>query len=334
MNLLITGGSGFAGSNFIRHILKKYPDYKIINLDKLTYAGNPNNLKDIEGNSNYKFIKGDIADGRTVPKICRNNKIDAIINYAAETHVDRSIIDPDAFIRTDVLGTYNILKTVKELKIPKFVQISTDEVFGSIKRGKFTEKSPFKPNSPYSASKASGDLLCRSYIKTYNLPVIVTHSCNFYGPYQYPEKLIPLFITNLLENKKVPLYGDGQNVREWIYVLDHCWAIDFILHKGKFGEVYNIGSSVEKKNVDITKIVLTELGFDKKMIENVDDRLGHDLRYAVDFSKLKKLGWQPEYKFDDAIRETIRWYKKNDWWWQPLKSGEYLEYYKKQYGRL
>ena len=334
MNLLITGGSGFAGSNFIRHILKKYPDYKIINLDKLTYAGNPNNLKDIEGNSNYKFIKGDIADGRTVPKICRNNKIDAIINYAAETHVDRSIIDPDAFIRTDVLGTYNILKTVKELKIPKFVQISTDEVFGSIKRGKFTEKSPFKPNSPYSASKASGDLLCRSYIKTYNLPVIVTHSCNFYGPYQYPEKLIPLFITNLLENKKVPLYGDGQNVREWIYVLDHCWAIDFILHKGKFGEVYNIGSSVEKKNVDITKIDLTELGFDKKMIENVDDRLGHDLRYAVDFSKLKKLGWQPEYKFDDAIRETIRWYKKNDWWWQPLKSGEYLEYYKKQYGRL
>ncbi|MFA6304664.1 MAG: dTDP-glucose 4,6-dehydratase [Patescibacteria group bacterium] len=332
MNLLITGGAGFAGSNFIRHILKKYPNYKIINLDKLTYAGNLDNLKDIEGNANYKFVKGDIVDQRTVFKICRNNKIDAIINYAAETHVDRSILDPDAFVKTDVIGTYNIMEAVKEFKISRFIQISTDEVFGSISKGLFTEDSPFLPNSPYSASKASADLLCRSYIKTYNLPVIVTHSCNFYGPYQYPEKLIPLFITNLLENKKVPLYGDGKNIREWIYVLDHCWAIDFLLHKGVVGEVYNIGTGVEKKNYQTTDIILKELGLSKDKIELIKDRPGHDRRYAVDWSKLKKLGWQPEYDFNDAIHETIRWYKQNEWWWKKLKSGQYLEYYKKQYG--
>lgn len=331
MNLLITGGAGFAGSNFIRHIFKKYSDYKIINLDKLTYAGNPNNLKDIEGNANYKFIKGDIADERTVKKILRLNKIDTIINYAAETHVDRSILDPSAFVKTDVIGTYNLLEGVKEFGIKKYIQISTDEVYGSIEKGKFTEESPFRPNSPYSASKAGGDLLCRSYIKTYNLPVIISHACNFYGPYQYPEKLISLFITNLLEGKKVPLYGKGKNVREWLFVLDHCQAIDFLLHKGKLGEVYNIGSGVEKQNIQITKLILDELGFDLLMVEKVKDRPAHDLRYALDWSKIKKLGWQPEYKFEDAIRETIRWYKNNDWWWKPLKSGEYLEYYKKQY---
>ena len=331
MKILVTGGAGFAASNFIRQTLKKYPDYKVINLDKLTYAGNLNNLKDIEGNANYKFIKGDIADKRMVDKVMRNENIDVIINYAAETHVDRSILDPDAFIRTDVIGTYNLLEAVKEFKIGKYIQISTDEVFGSIKRGKFKEDSSFKPNSPYSASKASGDLLCRSYIKTYDLPIIITHSCNFYGPYQYPEKLIPLFITNLIENKKVPLYGDGKNVREWIYVLDHCRAIDFLLHKGKLGEVYNIGSGVEKKNIEITKLILKELGLGDERIKKVKDRAGHDWRYAVDSTKLRKLGWSAGYDFDDAIRETIRWYQNNDWWWKPIKSGEYLEYYKKQY---
>ncbi|MBU1037208.1 dTDP-glucose 4,6-dehydratase [Patescibacteria group bacterium] len=331
MNLLITGGAGFAGSNFIRHIIKKYPNYKIINLDKLTYAGNLNNLKDIEGKPNYKFIKGDIADQRTVLKIFRNYQFDAVINYAAETHVDRSISDPEDFIKTDVLGTYNLLEGIKQFTISKYIQISTDEVFGSIKRGKFTEKSPFKPSSPYSASKASGDLLCYAYIKTYKLPIIVTHSCNFYGPYQYPEKLIPLFITNLLEDKKVPLYGDGKNVREWIYVLDHCNAIDFLLHKGMLGEIYNIGTGVEKQNLEITKIILDELGKNKKMIEFIKDRPAHDLRYSLDSNKLKKLGWETEYNFKEAMRETIRWYSKNEWWWKPLKSGEYLEYYKKQY---
>jgi len=331
MKILVTGGAGFAGSNFIRHILKKYPNYQIINLDKLTYAGNLENLKDIEGNSNYQFVKGDIADQRMVFKIARNQRLDAIVNYAAETHVDRSILDPDAFVKTDVIGTYNLLEAVKQFSIPKMVQISTDEVYGSIEKGKFNESSPIEPNSPYSASKASGDLLCRAYSKTYNLPVIVTHSCNFYGPYQYPEKLIPLFITNLLEGKKVPVYGHGQNIREWIYVLDHCWAVDFLLHKGVLGEVYNIGSGVEKKNLDITNLILKELEVGKEMIEYVKDRPGHDWRYAIDFSKLKKLGWKPEYSFDEAIHETIRWYKNNEWWWKKLKSGEYLEYYKRQY---
>ena len=332
MNLLVTGGAGFAGSNFIRHILRKYPNYRIFNLDKLTYAGNLDNLKDIEGNANYKFIKGDIVDQRAVFKICRNQKIDAIINYAAETHVDRSILDPEAFVKTDVIGTFNILEAVKEFRIKKFIQISTDEVYGSLTKGQFTEASPLLPNSPYSASKAGGDLLCRAYHKTYNLPIIVTHSCNFYGPYQYPEKLISLFITNLLEGKKAPLYGKGENTREWIYVLDHCLAIDFLLHKGVLGEIYNIGTGVKKKNIQITEIILKELGLGKNMIDYVKDRPGHDWRYDVNWNKLKKLGWEPEFDFEDAVRDTIRWYQKNEWWWKKLKSGEYLKYYKKQYG--
>ena len=334
MNILVTGGAGFIGSNFIRQIIKKYPNYKIVNLDKLTYAGNLNNLKDIEGNANYKFIKGDIAEERIVNKILRNGRFDAIINYAAETHVDRSITGPEDFVRTDVIGTYRILEAVKEFKIPRFIQISTDEVYGSIKKGTFSENSPLNPSSPYSASKASGDLLCRSYITTYNLPIIITNACNMYGPYQYPEKLIPLFITNLLEQKKVPVYGQGENIREWLYVLDHCNAIDFLLHKGELGQSYNIGSGVEKNNLEITKLILSELGFTEEMIEYVKDRPGHDWRYALDFKKITKLGWQPEFTFAEAIRETIRWYRQNKWWWQPLKSGEYLEYYKKQYQTL
>src|SRR3989339_1655227 len=331
MNILVTGGGGFIGSNFIRHILKKYPDFSVTNLDKLTYAGNLNNLKDLEGNANYKFIKGDIADKRRVFKILRFNKIDAVINYAAETHVDRSILDPDAFVRTDVIGTYNLLEGVKEFKIAKFIQISTDEVYGSIDKGKFTEESPLLPNSPYSSSKAAGDLLCRSYVKTYGLPVVITRSCNCYGPFQYPEKLISLFITNLLEDKKIPLYGRGLNVREWLYVADHCNAVDFILHKGEAGEIYNIGSGVEKKNSEITGLILEQLDKGSEMIEYIKYRPGHDLRYALNARKLEKLGWQTEFDFERAIKETVRWYKQNDWWWRPLKSGEYLEYYKKQY---
>lgn len=329
--ILVTGGAGFIGSNFIRHLLKKHHDYLVINLDKLTYAGNLNNLKDLEGNANYKFIQGDICDERTVKKILRLNRVDMVVNYAAETHVDRSLLDPAAFVKTDVIGTYNLLEGVKEFKIKRFIQISTDEVFGSIEHGKFTETSPFEPNSPYSASKAGGDLLCRAYIKSFGLPIIVTHACNCYGPFQYPEKLIPLFITNLLENKKVPLYGDGKNVREWLYVLDHNSAIDFLLHHGELGETYNIGSGVEKKNLEITKLILDDLGFDNSLVEKVPDRLAHDKRYALDTKKINRLGWQPEFDFADAIHDTIRWYKNNDWWWQPLKSGEYLEYYKKQY---
>ena len=329
MNILITGGAGFMGSNAVKYFLKKYPDVRIVNLDKLTYAGNLENLKEVENNPRYKFIKGDIADEKIVDEVVKD--VDVIINYAAETHVDRSILDPKAFITTDVLGTYTLLEAAKKYGVKKYIQISTDEVFGSINNGKFTEESPFEPNSPYAASKAGGDHLCRAYFKTYNVPVIVTHSCNFFGPFQYPEKLIPLFITNLLQNKKVPVYGDGQQVREWIFTEDHCRAIDTILQKGEIGEVYNIGTGNEITNIEITKILLKELGKDESFIDYVKDRPGHDRRYAIDSGKLRKLGWSPEVSFENGIKQTVDWYKQNEQWWKRIKSGEYLEYYKKQY---
>jgi dTDP-glucose 4,6-dehydratase len=332
MKLLITGGAGFMGSHFITYISEKYPEYEIINFDKLTYAGNLDNLKEIENNPRYQFVQGDIADLKVLENVFKNNSIDVIINYAAETHVDRSILDPEAFLKTDIFGTYNLLEVTNKFHIKKMIQISTDEVFGSISEGTFTEQSSFEPNSPYAAAKAGGDLLCRSYFVTYQTPVIVTHSCNFYGSRQYPEKLIPLFITNLLEGKKVPIYGDGKNVREWIHTSDHCRAIDMILHKGQVGEVYNIGSGIEKSNLEITKLILKKLNVEEEMIEWVADRPGHDRRYAIDHSKLtRELGWKPEKSFEDGIRETIQWYKENEWWWKKLKSGEYVEYYKKQY---
>ena len=329
MKILITGGAGFMGSNAVKYFLRNYPDVQIVNLDKLTYAGNLENLKDVENNPRYNFIKGDIADEKIVDEAAKD--VDVIINYAAETHVDRSILGPKAFITTDVLGTYALLEAAKKYNIKKYIQISTDEVFGSINDGKFTEESPFEPNSPYAASKAGGDHLCRAYFKTYNIPVIVTHSCNFFGPYQYPEKLIPLFITNLLEGKKVPVYGDGQQVREWIFAKDHCRAIDTILQKGVIGEVYNIGAGSEVSNIEITKILLKELGKDESFINYVKDRPGHDRRYAIDSSKLRALGWQPKTNFENGIKQTVSWYKDNEQWWKRIKSGEYLEYYKKQY---
>lgn len=340
MKLLITGGLGFIGSNFIRYILKKYPassaggsDYQVINLDKMTYAGNPENLKDIENNKQYKFIKGDICEREQVGDLVSKEKPDAIINFAAETHVDRSILEPDAFIKTDIFGTHNLLEAVRNYGIKRYIQISTDEVYGSIEKGLFTEQSDLKPNSPYSASKTGADLLVRAYFKTYNLPVLITRSSNNYGPYQYPEKLIPLFITNLIEGKKVPIYGDGLNIRDWLYVLDNCSGIDMVLHKGKAGEIYNIGADNEKTNKEITEIILKGLGKDESSIEYVKDRPGHDRRYALDSTKLKKLGWKPEYGFEQAMKETIEWYKNNPDWWKKIKSGEYLEYYKKQYNK-
>lgn len=328
------------GSNFIHYILNKYSNYKIVNLDKLTYAGSLENLRDIDPspftkkggakkNSNYKFVKGDICDREIVDLLAKNT--DAIINYAAETHVDRSIISARDFAMTDVVGTETLLEAAKKYKHSRYIQISTDEVFGSIEKGKFTEESPFLPNSPYSASKAGGDLLCRAHIATYKMPIIVTHSVNFIGPYQYPEKFIPLFITNLLEGKKVPLYGEGGNIREWIYTEDHCSAIDLILHKGKIGEVYNIGTGEEKTNLEITKMILAALEKDKTSIEFVRDRPAHDWRYALDSSKLRALGWAPKYDFESALQKTIDWYKNNENWWKPLKTGEYLKYYKEQY---
>jgi dTDP-glucose 4,6-dehydratase len=317
LNLLVTGGCGFIGSNFIRHMLKKYPDYRIINIDKLTYAGNPDNLKDIEDNSNYSFIRGDICDPEIVNKAMKN--MDYVVHFAAESHVDRSIDDGSIFVRTNILGTHTILESAHKHGIKRLIHVSTDEVYGSITRGSFKETDILTPSSPYSSSKAGSDLLVQSYYITHKLPVIITRCTNNFGPYQYPEKLIPLFVTNLLENKKVPVYGTGQNIRDWIYVLDHCKAVDFVLHNGSIGEIYNIGGGAEKTNLEITDKIIEIIGSDRSMIEYVKDRLGHDLRYSLDCSKLRELGWAPEHDFDEALEETVRWYVENRWWWEKLK---------------
>lgn len=322
-NILVTGGAGFIGSNFVRYMLNKHKDYKIINLDLLTYAGNIKSLDDVKNNSKYLFAKGDIADNKLVDQLVSDNKIDVIINFAAESHVDRSITNPDIFVKTNVLGTQNLLEVAKKYKIEKFFQISTDEVYGSLgKKGFFTEKTPLSPNSPYSASKASADLLVMAYHHTFGLNVNITRCSNNYGPYQFPEKLIPLFITNALDNKQVPLYGDGLNIRDWLFVEDHCSAIDTVLHKGKNGEIYNVGGNNEKTNKYITDTILKYLGKDTSLIKYVADRLGHDRRYAIDATKIKEeLGWEPKYKFEQAIEKTIEWYLNNKSWWQPLKCN-------------
>lgn len=335
MRLLVTGGLGFMGSDFIRYILDSYPDYEIVNLDKMTYAANLANLHGYDSRPNYKLVVGDIADASAVERAMKptkdGQKIDAIINFAAETHVDRSIQDPEAFLQTAVLGTYRLLEAAKEQGISYYIQISTDEIFGEIEKGGFTENSPVNPRSPYSAAKAAGDLLVSSYVNTYKLPAIVTHCCNNYGPFHYPEKLIPLAITNLIEGKNVPVYGDGLQVREWIFVRDHSKAIDFILHKGMPGEIYNIGSGHEEANIDTVKALVSAVGETEDRIEFVKDRAGHDRRYAIDSSKLRAMGWAPEYSFEQGIKETVRWFLENKEWWEKIKSGDYLEYYKKQY---
>jgi len=317
LKLLVTGGLGFIGSNFIRHMLEKYPGYEIMNLDKQTYAGNPDNLQDIEKNPNYSLVHGDICDNNVVNSVME--KVDHLVHFAAESHVDRSIEDASVFVKTNVLGTFTLLDAALRHNIKKFIHISTDEVYGSIINGSFKETDILTPSSPYSSSKAGSDLLARSYFITHNLPVVITRCTNNFGPYQYPEKLIPLFITNLLENQKVPVYGTGKNIRDWIYVLDHCKAIDFVLHKGISGEIYNIGGGSEITNIDITKRILEILGKDESMIEYVKDRPGHDLRYSLDCSKLRKLGWAPEYDFDEALKYTVKWYVENQWWWEKLK---------------
>ncbi len=318
--LLVTGGAGFIGSNFIHYMIKKYPEYKVINLDKLTYAGNLENLKDIENNPNYNFIRGDIADRKIIDEIFDSRRVDAVINFAAESHVDRSIEDPGIFIQTDVFGTYILLEAVKKYG-GMFLQISTDEVYGSIEKGSFEEKAPLKPNSPYSASKAGAEMIVRSFYRTYGTPVIITRTSNNFGPYQYPEKIIPLFVTNLINNKKVPLYGDGMNVRDWIYVEDNCNALDRVLHEGRIGEVYNIGAGNEKPNIWITREVIKILGKSEDMIEPVKDRLGHDRRYSIDCSKIKKeLNWKTSYNFKEALEKTVNWYVNNEDWWRPLKG--------------
>jgi dTDP-glucose 4,6-dehydratase len=320
--ILVTGGAGFIGSNFIRYMVKKYSEYNIINLDKLTYAGNLENLKSIEDKPNYKFIKGDIADTKIVGEIFSSSKIDAVVNFAAESHVDRSIDDPGVFIQTDVYGTYVLLEAVKNHKTKLFFHISTDEVYGSILSGSFKESDPLLPNSPYSASKAGAEMLVRSFCKTYNTPVVITRTSNNFGPFQFPEKIIPLFVTNLIDDIKVPLYGDGLNVRDWLYVEDNCRAIDIVLHKAEIGEIYNVGAGNEKPNIWITKKLIELTGKTESMIEPVADRLGHDRRYSVDCTKIEnEFDWKPQYNFEEALEKTVNWYVHNEDWWRPLKGN-------------
>ena len=322
--ILVTGGAGFIGSNFVRYMLDKYPDYEIVNLDSLTYCGNLENLQGIEDNPNYTFIKGDITDKALVFDII--SEIDYVINFAAESHVDRSIEDPEIFIKSNILGTQVLLDAAKEYDVKKYLQVSTDEVYGSLgETGYFREDTPLSANSPYSASKAGADLMVRAYNKTFGLPVNITRCSNNYGPYQFPEKLIPLMISNALENEPLPVYGDGLNVRDWLHVYDHCTAIDLVLHEGKVGEVYNIGGNNEKKNIEIIKLILENLDKPESLIKYVKDRPGHDRRYAIDSSKIQdELGWKPKYTFETGIAETIQWYLDNKEWWEKVKSGEYL----------
>ena len=331
--ILVTGGAGFIGSNFIHSILAGHPDWRVINLDNLTYAGNLENLKSIEGSDRYRFIKGDIADREQVFPIFEEETVDAVVNFAAESHVDRSIEDPDVFLRTNILGTQCLLEASRKAGVSRFVQVSTDEVYGSLgESGLFVETMPLAPNSPYSASKASADLLVRAYWKTYGFPGLVTRCSNNYGPYQFPEKMIPLFISNAMEELEIPMYGDGLYIRDWIHVLDHCEAIDLVLRKGTPGEVYNIGGSNERTNLEVTREILGQLGKPESLIRTVKDRPGHDRRYAIDSTKIRdELGWSVKRFFTEGIGETIRWYVENRSWWEKIKSGEYREYYDRMY---
>jgi dTDP-glucose 4,6-dehydratase len=318
MRLLVTGGYGFIGSNFIRLVSERYKDVRVINLDKLTYCGNPENLKDLSKDTRYSFVEGDICDQNLVEDLMGD--ADVIVNFAAETHVDRSIKYPDDFIMTNVFGVKTLLEAARKAKISRFVQIGTDEVYGSVPEGLSKETDPLKPRSPYSATKAAGDLLALSYHETYGLPVVVIRSSNNFGPYQYPEKIVPLFITNVLEGKKVPVYGDGGNVRDWLYVKDNCEAIDMVMRRGRIGEIYNVGGGNYLVNLELTEKILSVIGKGKDTIEYVNDRPGHDRRYALDSAKIKDLGWKPNADFDANLRETVEWYKKNEKWWRPLKE--------------
>ena len=316
----MTGGAGFIGSNFIRHIMDTRHDCEIVNLDNLTYAGNLANLKDFDSNPRYTFIKGDICNHDLVGSLFKKNRFDAVIHFAAESHVDRSIVDTSIFIRTNIVGTNVLLDCARKYAVPRFMHISTDEVYGSTLKGSFKETDCLLPSSPYSASKAGSDLLAKSYFTTYNLPVIITRCTNNYGPYQYPEKLIPLFITNIIEGRKVPIYGTGNNIRDWIHVADHCRAISCILEKGTDGEIYNIGAGNERTNLEITRKILDLMKYDESVIEHVSDRPGHDFRYSLDCSKLNSLGWKPVHSFETGLMDTVEWYIRNKWWWKPLKK--------------
>lgn len=330
-NLLVTGGAGFIGSNFVRFMLAKYPDYRIVAFDKLTYAGRPENLQDLTGDARLTFVRGDIADQPVVEQTVREHQIDTIVNFAAETHVDRSILDPASAHRTNFTGVYVLLEVARQLGLERFHQVSTDEVYGSIPEGFFKEGDPLEPNSPYSASKAGGELMVRAYHETYGLNTVVTRGSNTFGPYHYPEKIMPLFITNAIDNEPLPLYGDGMQVRDWLYVKDHCSGVDAVLHHGQPGEVYNIGGGNERHNIEITRMILGLLGKPETLVKRVADRPGHDRRYALACDKAKALGWAPAHAFEAAVAETVAWYQANEWWWRPIKSGEFKDYYKRQY---
>jgi dTDP-glucose 4,6-dehydratase len=329
VKILVTGGSGFIGSNFVRHLLAAHPGDSVVNLDKLTYAGNPENLRDVESDPRYRFVKGDICDATLVQGLLPG--MDAVVHMAAETHVDRANLGADDFLRTNVTGTYTLLEAARQLKVRRFILVSTDEVYGSIAVGAARESDPLNPSNPYSASKAAGDLLARAYWLTHRLPVLITRSSNNFGPYQYPEKVIPLFVTNALEDRPLPLYGDGRNVRDWLYVLDNCAAIDLVLRKGQEGEIYNIGGGNEVENVALTREILGLLGKPETFITPVADRPGHDRRYALDSSKVRALGWRPAHSFAASLQATVEWYRTHEAWWKPIKSGAFKAYYASQY---
>jgi dTDP-glucose 4,6-dehydratase len=333
MRLLVTGGAGFIGSNFIRYILSEHSDWQVVNLDKLTYAGNLENLKDIENKKSYRFVKGDISDRELISSLLQQG-IEAIVNFAAESHVDRSIMDASPFIETNIKGTQTLLDGAHKYGTGRFIQVSTDEVYGSTESGKFTEQSALSPNSPYAASKTSADLLALAYWRTHQLPVIITRCSNNLGPFQFPEKLIPLAITNVMENKPIPIYGDGLNVRDWIYVIDHCRAIDMVLRKGEPGEVYNISAEQEQSNLGLINQLLDIMEKPRSLISFVKDRPGHDRRYALDAGRItRELGWSPKFSFNKALATTIDWYIKNEPWWRQIKSGEYTKYYRRMYSK-
>ncbi len=331
-NLLITGGAGFIGSNFVHYILDKYPDYHVVVLDKLTYAGNLDNLRDLEQNQRYRFVHGDICDIQLVEQVMREHAIDTIVNFAAESHVDRSLMEPGAFIQTDVFGTYVLLEAARKFGVERYHQVSTDEVYGEVLDGRSRETDRLHTRSPYSASKAGGDLMCLAYFTSFGVPVTITRGSNNIGPYQYPEKVVPLFITNAIDDIPLPVYGDGQQMRDYQYVLDHCEGIDIVLHCGQPGEIYNLGTGVEVRNLYMARLILELLGKPESLIRFVTDRPGHDRRYALDCSKIQSLGWRSRHTFEKALEKTVRWYVDNPWWWRKIKSGEhYRAYYARQY---
>ena len=330
-NLLVTGGAGFIGSAFVRHMVSAYPQYRIVVFDKLTYAGNMDNLLPVKEADNYVFVQGDIASHDDVRGALQAYDIDTIINFAAESHVDRSILDPDAFMRTNSHGVFVLLDEGRQHGIGRFLQVSTDEVYGDVEEGFSKEDDRFLPNSPYSASKAGGELMVRAFHITHGMDTVITRGSNTFGPYQYPEKLLPFFTTEAMDDRPLPVYGDGMQVRDWLYVDDHAKAVDFVLHHGQSGEAYNVGGENLLHNIDITRRILALLGKPETLIKHVPDREGHDRRYAMDCSKLKALGWKRKWEFEQALAHTVQWYKKNDWWWRKIKTGEYLEYYKRQY---